>query len=161
MTYWKNICIFNNILQKVSSKKSFYKKMKMTKKRTTIFESFVIVGSFDYDHIWMQGWMEKNRSRFLWKIGLSNLSSKKCTFCMQNFWLNIHEGLMKICAHAKFDPNNYRYCETRLWTKYTHEIVLHISPRILLIQVWERWCKMDLFDIHPYQCMWWQELHSN
>jgi hypothetical protein len=142
-------------------KNPFYEKMKMTKKRVAFFESFVIIGSFDCDCTYVQGYIEKNRSRFLWKIGLSSLSSKKCIFCMQNFWSNTHEGLMKNCVHGKLDPNNYRYCEIGSWTKYTHEIVLYISPRILLIQAWKWWCKMDLFDIHPYQCVWWKELHLN
>jgi len=47
----KIICIFNNMLQKVSSKnpfyETFYEKMKMTKKRIVVLESVVIVGSFD------------------------------------------------------------------------------------------------------------------
>jgi len=31
-------------------KSPFYEKVKMTIKKTTILESFIIVGSFDYDH---------------------------------------------------------------------------------------------------------------
>jgi hypothetical protein len=45
----KNICIFSNILEKISSKSPFYEKVKMTTKRTIILESFVIVDSFDCD----------------------------------------------------------------------------------------------------------------
>jgi hypothetical protein len=40
--------------------------------------------------------VEKKSSRFLWKIGLLGLSSRKCEFCMQNFWLNTLEACIKI-----------------------------------------------------------------
>jgi hypothetical protein len=40
----------NNILKNIHPKNLFCEKVKMTKKKkTTIFESFVIIGSFDYD----------------------------------------------------------------------------------------------------------------
>jgi hypothetical protein len=50
----KIICIFNNILQKISSKNPFFEKVKMTTKKTLVLESIVIVGSFDCGHtIWL------------------------------------------------------------------------------------------------------------
>jgi len=48
--YWKNKCIFSNILQKISSEKKNYEKMKSTTKRTIVLESFIIISSFDYDY---------------------------------------------------------------------------------------------------------------
>jgi hypothetical protein len=45
----KIICIFNNILQKISSQKSFIWKNKNDHKKNKVLESCVIVGSFDYD----------------------------------------------------------------------------------------------------------------
>jgi hypothetical protein len=45
----KNICIFSNICKRFHAKKNFYEKVKMTTRRTTIFESFVTLGLFDYD----------------------------------------------------------------------------------------------------------------
>lgn len=110
---------------------------------------------------WMQGYIEKKRSRFLWKVGLLGLSSKKCAFCMQIFWSNTLEGLMKNRFHAKFDPNNFRHCDVGLWTKYIYGIALHIFPIVLLIHDWKWWCKMELFDIHPYWNVWQQKLNSN
>jgi hypothetical protein len=44
------MCIFINILQKISSQNPFYEKVKMTTKRIVVFESFFTIGSFDYDH---------------------------------------------------------------------------------------------------------------
>jgi hypothetical protein len=52
----KIICISNNILQKIWSQKSFLWESEMTTKRTTILESFVIVGSFDCDHAQTNFW---------------------------------------------------------------------------------------------------------
>jgi hypothetical protein len=37
-----------------------------------------------------------NKSKFLWKIGLSSLSNKKYKFCMQNSWSNILEACIEI-----------------------------------------------------------------
>jgi hypothetical protein len=48
-----NIYIYNNILQKISSQKSFMWESENNHKKITILESFVTVGSFDYDHILM------------------------------------------------------------------------------------------------------------
>jgi hypothetical protein len=93
----------------------------------------------------------KKKSRFLWKVGLLGLCNKKCAFCMQIFWLSILEGLMKIRFHAKFYPNNFKYCDVGLWTKYIYGIALHISPIILLIEDWKWWCKMELFNIRPFK----------
>ncbi len=46
------ICIFYNILQKVSSKKSsLWENENDPKKRNAVLKSFVLVGSFDCDHI--------------------------------------------------------------------------------------------------------------
>jgi hypothetical protein len=45
----KIICIFNNILQKISSQKSFIWESENDHKKTIVVESFVIVGSFDCD----------------------------------------------------------------------------------------------------------------
>jgi len=36
--------------KRLNPKSPFYEKMKMAKKRTTILESFITIGSFDYDH---------------------------------------------------------------------------------------------------------------
>ncbi len=47
------VCVFSNILQKISSQKSFYEKVKMITKRIAILESFITVGSCDYDHTHM------------------------------------------------------------------------------------------------------------
>jgi len=35
-------------------------------------------------------------SRFLWKIGLLGLSSKKCSFCMQNSWSSTLKACIEI-----------------------------------------------------------------
>jgi hypothetical protein len=48
--YWKIICIFNNILQKLSSQKFFLWKSENDHKKDYNLES-IIVGSSDYDHI--------------------------------------------------------------------------------------------------------------
>jgi hypothetical protein len=41
---------------------------------------------------------------------------------------------MEIVFCTKFDPNDYRYYDIGLWTKYRHGIAEDISPRILPIQ---------------------------
>jgi hypothetical protein len=46
--YQGNLCIFNNMLKNIHPKNPFCEKVKMSKK-ITIFESFVIIGSFDCD----------------------------------------------------------------------------------------------------------------
>jgi len=63
----------------------------------------------------------------------------------------LDQTLWKTMFCAIFDLNNYRYCDIRLWTKYTHGIVQHMSIGIPSIQVGEWQCKMELCDIHPYQ----------
>jgi len=47
------------------------------------------------------------------------------------------EKLQRFVFCAIFDPDNYRYCDIGLWTKYTHGIVQHMFLGIPSIQVGE------------------------
>jgi hypothetical protein len=73
-------------------------------------------------------------SRFLWKIDLLSLFGKKWGFHMQNSLSNILEVCIEFIFCAKFDLNNYRYCDIGLQTKYTLGIVQDIFPKIPSIQ---------------------------
>ncbi len=46
----QHLRFFGNNVQKISPQSPFYEKVKITTKRTIVFESFFTIGSFDYDH---------------------------------------------------------------------------------------------------------------
>ncbi len=87
--------------------------------------------------------------------------TRNAHFVCKTFDQALLKDQWRFLFHAKLHPTNYRYCDVELQTKHTNAIVLHIFLEILLIWTWKWQRKIELFNIYPYQSVWWQKLCSN